>query len=177
MSKNIVLIISASIAAYKALDIIRGLIKKECNVECILTKNASEFITPLSVQTLSNNKVYTDMFAKTPKWDIEHISLAKKANAILIAPASANIIALLACGMADDLATSVVLASKAKVLIAPAMNSNMYSHKAVSNNLETLKSYGYKIIEPQKGKLACGDIGEGKLASIEHIIDETLKEI
>lgn len=175
--KTILLGVSASIAAYKALDIIRSFVKKNFNVECILTKNAYNFITPLSVQTLSKNRVYTDMFEKISHWDIEHISLPQKASVFLIAPASANIIARLASGMADDFLTSAVLACKAPILIAPAMNSNMYSHPAFIKNLQTLKSFGYKIIEPQKGELACGAIGDGRLADIETIVEKTISEI
>ncbi|MDR1952335.1 MAG: hypothetical protein LBQ37_02325 [Elusimicrobiota bacterium] len=174
-SKNIILGITGSIAAYKACDIIRKLVKEGANVECILTKRAAEFITPLTLQTLSKNKVHTHMFGKNHNWDIEHISLAKKADIILIAPASADSIARFAAGRADDLLSCTVLASKAKIIICPAMNSNMYNHKAVRNNISILESFGYKIIPAQKGELACGDSGDGRLALIDTIISETVK--
>ncbi|MDR3244636.1 MAG: phosphopantothenoylcysteine decarboxylase [Elusimicrobiota bacterium] len=173
-SKNIILGISASIAAYKACDIIRAFIKRGANIDCILTKNAANFITPLTLQTLSKNKVWTDMFEKPDNWDIEHIALAKKADIIIIAPASANAIARLAAGMADDMLTSVVLASKAKVIICPAMNTAMYEHKATVSNIAKLIEYGYKIIEPQEGALACCDTGKGRLAPTDQIIKEAL---
>ncbi|MDR2191704.1 MAG: bifunctional phosphopantothenoylcysteine decarboxylase/phosphopantothenate--cysteine ligase CoaBC [Endomicrobium sp.] len=170
--KNIILGVCASIAAYKACDIIRRLIKYGANVECILTQNGAKFITPLALQTLSRNKVYTGMFEKTEKWEIEHISLAQKADIILIAPATADIIARLAAGRADDLLCSTVLASKAKIVICPAMNANMFNHKATQKNIETLKSYGYYFVMPQKGELACAITGDGRLADIETIISE-----
>lgn len=173
--KNIVLGITGSIAAYKACDIVRGLVKEGANLECILTKNGAEFITPLTLQTLSKNKVHGKMFDKNQSFEIEHISLSKKADLILIAPASADIIARLAAGRADDLLSCVVLASLAKVMLCPAMNVNMYRHKATQNNLSILKSYGYLIIDCEKGELACGDIGEGRLAAVETIIAQTIQ--
>ncbi|MDR3049500.1 MAG: phosphopantothenoylcysteine decarboxylase [Elusimicrobiota bacterium] len=174
MSKTIILGITASIAAYKSCDIVRAFIKEGHSVECVLTKNAEHFITPLSLQTLSNNQVHRSMFDKKQNFDIAHISLAKKADIILIAPASADIIAKLACGIADDLLTTTVLASKAKVIICPAMNSAMYEHKATVKNMQTLIEYGYKIIEAEDGGLACKDIGKGRLASTDKIVKEAL---
>ena len=169
--KNIILGVCASIAAYKACDIIRRLIKLEANVECVLTKNGAKFVTPLTLQTLSKNKVYTDMFEKTSDWEIEHISLSQKADFILIAPATADVIARLASGRADDLLCSSVLASKAKIIICPAMNNNMFNHKETQKNIETLKGYGYDFVMPRKGELACGITGDGKLADIDTIIE------
>ncbi|MCL2334549.1 MAG: bifunctional phosphopantothenoylcysteine decarboxylase/phosphopantothenate--cysteine ligase CoaBC [Endomicrobia bacterium] len=174
--KNIIVGVCASIAAYKACEIIRGLVKLEANVECILTEAGSRFITPLTLQTLSKNKVFQSMFDEPEEWKIGHISLAKKADVILVAPATADIIGRLAAGMADDLLSSTILASKSKVLICPAMNTNMFNHKAVQKNIETLKSYGYKFVMPEKGELACGDTGDGRLADIEKIVLETAKE-
>jgi phosphopantothenoylcysteine decarboxylase/phosphopantothenate--cysteine ligase len=174
--KNIILGISGSIAAYKACDIARRLIKLEAGVFCVLTQNAAKFITPLTLQTLSKNKVYSGMFDKTENWEIEHTSLAQKADVILIAPATADIIARLACGRADDLLCSTTLASKARVVICPAMNANMFNHKATQKNIETLKSYGYDFVMPQKGELACGITGDGRLAGVETII-ETVKNL
>jgi phosphopantothenoylcysteine synthetase/decarboxylase len=170
--KNVVLGICGSIAAYKSCDIIRQLVKLKANVECILTRGGSEFITPITLETLSKNKVYIDMFEIPDKWDISHISLAKKADIIAIVPATADIIARLACGRADDLLVCTVLASKADILVCPAMNANMFNHSATRRNIETLKSYGYRFVMPEKGELACGDCGDGRLASVEVIIKE-----
>jgi len=169
-NKNIILGVCGGIAAYKNCDIIRRLVNLKANVECILTENASEFITPLTLQTLSKNKVHTNMFKYKDNWDINHISLAQKADIIVITPATADIIARLAYGRANDLLTCTVLASKANILICPAMNTNMFNHKATQNNIKILKSYGYKFVMPEKGKLACGSYGCGKLASVEVII-------
>jgi phosphopantothenoylcysteine synthetase/decarboxylase len=171
-NKNVILGICGSIAAYKSCDIIRRLVKLKANVECILTRSGSEFITPITLQTLSKNKVYIDMFEIPDKWEKNHISLAKKADIIIIAPATADMIAKFACGRADDLLACVVLASKADILICPAMNTNMFNHMATRKNIVTLKSYGYRFIMPEKGELACGDCGDGRLASVEVIIKE-----
>jgi phosphopantothenoylcysteine synthetase/decarboxylase len=171
-NKNIILGICGGIAAYKSCDIVRQLIKLKANVECILTKSGSEIITPITLQSLSKNKIYTDMFEVSNKWEISHISLAQKADIIVIVPATADIIARLACGMANDLLACTVLASKADILICPAMNTNMFNHKATRKNIETLKSYGYRFAMPEKGELACGGCGNGRLASVEAIIKE-----
>jgi len=168
--KNIIIGVCGGIAAYKACDLIRALVKEGANTECILTKNGAKFITPLTLQTLSKNKVWTKMFDSESEWDIDHISLAKKADIIVVAPATANIIAKLAAGAAGDLLTTTILASKAKILICPSMNTNMLNHPATSKNIEILKSYGYKIVDSQKGELACGDIGDGRLADTETIL-------
>ena len=168
--KNIIIGVCGGIAAYKACDLIRALVKEGANVECVLTKNGAEFITPLTLATLSKNKVWTQMFDANSEWDIDHISLAKKADVMVIAPATANIVAKLACGIADDLLTATVLASKAKILVCPSMNTNMLDHPATAKNIETLKSYGYEIVNSQKGELACGDCGDGRLADTETIL-------
>ncbi|MDR2426134.1 MAG: phosphopantothenoylcysteine decarboxylase [Endomicrobium sp.] len=174
-NKNVIMGICGGIAAYKACDIIRGLVKLGANVECILTCGGSKFITALTLQTLSKNRVYVGMFDEPAVWEIEHISLAKKANMIVIVPATADIISKLACGRADDLLCATVLASKSKILVCPAMNVNMFRHKAVQTNIRTLKSYGYDFVMPEKGELACGDIGDGRLAGSENIISEIIK--
>lgn len=174
-NKNIVLGVCGGIAAYKACDIIRQLTKLKANVECVLTKSVSNFITPLTLQTLSKNKVHQDMFESIENYDINHISLAKKADIIVVAPATADTIARLAVGRADDLLSSIVLASKAKILICPAMNSNMFNHKAVCNNITILKSYGYNFVMPESGELACGDWGDGRLAKIEVIVSNVVE--
>jgi phosphopantothenoylcysteine decarboxylase / phosphopantothenate---cysteine ligase len=170
--RNVVLGITGGIAAYKAADIVSSLKKLQINVEVIMTKAATEFITPLTLQSLSQNKVTVDMFARSENWEIEHISLAKKADLLVIAPATANIIGKLAHGIADDMLSTVVLATKAPVLIAPAMNTNMYSNPIVQANISKLKAMGIRFIAPETGRLACGDVGAGKLASVEAIVAE-----
>jgi len=173
--KEIVLGVTASIAAYKACEIIRSLKEEGFGVTVIMTEEAGEFITPLTLAGLSRNKVYSRMFSDPEDWEIEHISLADKADLILIAPATANIIAKLACGLGDDLLSSCVLAAQAPVLIAPAMNFNMFRHKLTQENIAKLKKIGYKFIGPEKGKLADGRIGIGHLASVEEIVKEAKK--
>lgn len=170
--KEIILGVTASIASFKACEIIRALKEEGCDVTVIMTEDAKEFITPLSLAALSRNKVYSEMFSDPPVWDIEHISLADKADLILLAPATANMINKLACGLCDDLISCTVLAAKAPVLIAPAMNSNMYEHKITQENISKLKAIGYKFVGPQKGKLATGKIGIGHLADVEDIVRE-----
>ena len=173
--KEIILGVTGSIAAYKACEIIRSLKEEGFEVTVIMTGEAREFITPLTLAGLSRNKVYSRMFSDPQDWEIEHISLADKANLILIAPATANIIAKLACGLGDDLLSSCVLAAQAPVLIAPAMNFNMFKHKITQENIAKLKSAGYKFIGPGKGKLASGKVGLGRLADVEEIVKEVKK--
>lgn len=174
-NKNVVLGITGGIAAYKACDIVSGLKKLNANVDVIMTQAATEFITPLTLQSISQNKVTVDMFQKLANWEIEHISLAKKADLLVIAPATANIIGKLANGIADDMLTTTVMATKAPVLIAPAMNTNMYTNPIVQANIEKLKGSGFRFIPPETGRLACGDIGEGKLAPVDAIMDRIVK--
>ena len=171
-SKEIILGITGSIAAYKAAEIISLLKKKNFSVTAVMTREADKFITPLTIQTVSGHKVYQDMFALPEKWDLVHTSLADKASLILIAPATANIIGKLAGGICDDLLTCTVFASRAKVLIAPAMNNKMYEHKIVQANIKKLESLGYKFIVPVKGRLACGEEAVGCLAKTEDIVAE-----
>lgn len=175
-SKNIVLGVSGGVAAYKACELTSRLKKLNANVDVIMTKSAAEFVTPLTFQSLSLNQVVVDMFDKPKYWEIEHISLAKKADIIVIAPATANVIGKLANGIADDMLTTTVMASKAIKLIAPAMNTNMYENAIVQRNIETLKQLGYHFIEPGEGRLACGDIGKGKMAEPEQI-EAKIKEL
>lgn len=175
--KNVILGVCGGIAAYKVCDIIRALVKLGAGVECILTAGGARFITALTLQTLSKNRVYQNMFDDPASWDIGHISLAKKADLIAVVPATADIISRLANGNADGLLSSTVLATKAKVLICPAMNSNMFLHKATQANIAALKSYGYKFVMPESGELACGDTGQGRLACAETIISEIAKEL
>lgn len=171
MSKNVVLGVTGGIAAYKALDLVSKLRKKDINVDVIMTKSATKFVTPLSFQSLSQNQVIVDMFAEPKSWEIQHISLADKADVLAIVPATANVIGKIANGIADDMLTTTVMATKAPVLIAPAMNVNMYENPIVQRNIQTLKQYGYHIIEPIEGRLACGYVGKGKLNDIDLIFD------
>ena len=171
MKKTIVLGVTGSIAAYKAADIISSLMKKDYAVNVVMTKGAAQFITPLTLQTLSKNKVYTDVFQEECPNEIKHITLAKNADLILIAPATANIIGKLANGIADDMLTSLFLAvQKIPVLIAPAMNTRMYENSVVSESLAKLANRGFTIIEPRECRLACGEIGKGALAGISDIV-------
>ena len=171
MKKNIVLGVTGSIAAYKACDITSKLAKKSINIDVIMTKSATNFVHPLTFQTLSSNVVNVDMFDDIKYWEVNHISLAKKADILLIAPATANIIAKLANGIADDMLSSVALATKNQIIIAPAMNTNMYENPATIENIEKLKKRGVKFIEPDNGMLACKDVGKGKLADVDTIVD------
>ena len=168
--KNIVLGVTGGIAIYKALDVISKLKKLGANVDVIMTKNATEFVSPLTFESMSQNKVISDMFEKVVYWDIEHISLAKKADIFAIIPATANVVGKIANGIADDMLTTTVMATNAKVLIAPAMNTNMYNNPIYKSNEEKLKEFGYNFIKPEAGRLACGDKGAGKLASSEKIV-------
>ena len=184
---NIILGVTASIAIYKACDLIRKLRGCGFAVDVVMTKEAEELIKPIVFQSLTGNRVYrggifeeqdacklenNGLPSNRQSQEIEHISLAEKADLILIAPATANIIAKLACGICDDLLTCTVCASKAKILIAPAMNENMYQNKITQSNIAKLKSCGYKFIAPEKGLLACGAVGIGCLADTEEIVKQ-----
>ena len=170
---RILLIISGGIAAYKSLELIRRMRDRGWHVRCIMTKGATEFITPLSVSALSEEKVYGDLFSLTDEAEMGHIRLARDADAVVIAPASANIMARIAHGHADDLATTAVLATAAPVLIAPAMNPFMWANPATQANAATLRQRGYAFIGPDSGDMACGEEGPGRLAEIPAIIDAT----
>ena len=176
-SKCVVIGVSGGIAAYKTANLVSALVKHGVKVHVIMTKNATNFITPTTFEVLSGNKCIVDTFDRGFTFEVEHISLAKKADLILIAPATANIIAKLSAGIADDMLTTTVLAAKCPILVAPAMNTNMYEHITVRNNLEKLSTYGYEIIEAASGRLACGDVGKGKLADIEVLFDHIVKNI
>jgi len=167
--KQVVLGVCGSIAAYKAGDIIRRLQDNHCEVTVIMTKEATRFITPLTMSSLSGKNVYCDMFDEG-SWSMAHIELAKRAEIVLIAPATANVIGKLANGLADDLLTAFVITTRAKVLIAPAMNDEMFANEIVKDNCNKLKKHGFIFIEPVKGRLACGTIGVGHLAEIEDIV-------
>jgi phosphopantothenoylcysteine decarboxylase/phosphopantothenate--cysteine ligase len=170
--KEIVLGITASIAAYKAIELIKQLKEAKFNVDVVLTKNALKFITPFLLEKISNNRVYTDLFEERVNFSPEHISLAERADLILIAPATACIIGKLASGICDDLLSCVVLASNSPVLICPAMNENMYKNRIVQENIAKLKRLGYRFVSPIKGRLASGKIGIGHLAEVETIVEE-----
>lgn len=162
--KNILLGVAGGIAIYKVVDVVSRLKKQGANVEVIMTQNATEFVSPLTFQTLSLNPVHVDMFKEPKNFDVEHIALAEKADIFLIAPATANIIGKVANGIADDLLTTTIMATKAKVLFAPAMNTNMYLNPIVQQNIGYLKTLGYKFINPGTGFLACETYGPGRMA-------------
>ncbi|MGC6485778.1 MAG: bifunctional phosphopantothenoylcysteine decarboxylase/phosphopantothenate--cysteine ligase CoaBC [Candidatus Puniceispirillales bacterium] len=168
---RILLIISGGIAAYKALELIRRMRDKGWAVRCIMTRSASEFVTPLSVSALSEEKVYSDLFSLTDEAEMGHIRLARDADAVVVAPASANIMARIAHGLADDLATTAILATGAPLLIAPAMNPFMWANTATQANLATLRQRGVAIVGPDSGDMACGEEGQGRLAEIPQILD------
>ncbi len=170
---RIILGITGSIAAYKAADIASQLTKLGHEVTCVLTREATEFVTPLTLQTLSRRPVITDLFDEKNGWQPGHIQLADSADLLLIAPATANIIASMAHGFANDALTAIALATRAPVLIAPAMNGKMWQHRATLANVETLKSWGHHFVEPAEGLLACGYEGVGRLAPVEEIIAKT----
>jgi phosphopantothenoylcysteine decarboxylase / phosphopantothenate---cysteine ligase len=170
--KTIVVGVTGGIAAYKAAELVRLLVKDGAFIRVIMTKNAQEFITPLTLQTLSGNPVATETFNLTQESEIGHIRLADTADLIMIAPASADVIGKLAHGIADDLLTTVLLATMAPVLVAPAMNVHMYAHPAVQENLRILSQRGYRFVEPSEGFLACGYEGKGRLADPEDIVEE-----
>ena len=164
-NKKILLIIGGGISAYKALDLIRLLVKNNVEVKTILTKSGKKFVTPLSITSLSNNKVFEDIFDVNDEKEIDHISLSRWADIILILPTTANMMTKLSSGKAEDLATTVILASNKDVLLVPAMNVRMWLHKATQSNLKTLLDFGYKFIGPVNGEMACGEYGEGKMSS------------
>jgi len=170
--KKIVLGITGGIAAYKSAELTRELIKRGAEVKVIMTANATKFITPLTLQTLSGNPVYTDMFSLIEEYEIGHISLAEEADILVIVPATANIIGKIASGLADDLLSTTVMATKAPVLICPAMNSNMYTNNIVKENMSKLASNNYFFIESAYGELACGSEGYGRLPPLDEIIEE-----
>lgn len=169
--KTVVIGVAGGIAVYKALDVISRLKKRDVDVHVIMTEHAAEFVTPLSFQSLSQNMVTVDMFAEPKYWEIGHISLAKKADLMLVVPATANIIGKVANGIADDMLSTTIMASKAPVWFAPAMNTNMYNNPIVQDNMKKLEKFGYNFISPACGRLACGDVGEGKLADTADIVE------
>lgn len=176
-NKTVLLGVSGGIAAYKTAGLASGLVKLGADVHVIMTQNACNFISPITFETLTANKCITDTFDRNFEFKIEHVSLAKKADLCMIAPATANIIGKLACGIADDMLTTTVLACKCPILISPAMNTRMYENPIVADNMEKLKHYGFKVIPPAGGRLACGDTGMGKMPDAEELLEYILYEI
>lgn len=170
-NKRVLLIISGGIAAYKALELIRLIKKASGSVRCILTKGGAQFITPLSVSALAGEKVFDDLWSLTDEAEMGHIKLARDCDCVVVAPASADIIAKIAGGHASDLASTVLLATDRPVIVAPAMNPFMWTNKATAANIETLKSRGIKVVGPSAGEMACGEEGLGRLAELTDIME------
>jgi phosphopantothenoylcysteine decarboxylase/phosphopantothenoylcysteine decarboxylase/phosphopantothenate--cysteine ligase len=169
---NILLGISGSIAAYKAAELANRLTKGGYSVDVVMTVNATAFITPLTLETLTKRRVHTESFERTGEYEVEHIGLAKRADIVVIAPASANIIGKIASGIADDLLSTLIMATTGKpVVICPAMNTAMYENPIVQENIKKLQSLGYMFVEPRESMLACGDLGKGALAEVELILE------
>ena len=175
--KCVLLGVSGGIAAYKMANVASALRKLGADVEVIMTKNATQFITPVTFETLTGHKCMVDTFDRDFKFEVTHISLAKKADVILVAPATANVIAKMAHGIADDMLTTTVLACRCKKIVAPAMNTNMYDNPVTQDNLEILRGYGMEVIEPDTGRLACNTVGKGKMPSEEVLLAHILQEI
>nr|WP_256476481.1 bifunctional phosphopantothenoylcysteine decarboxylase/phosphopantothenate--cysteine ligase CoaBC [Anaerofustis sp. NSJ-163] len=175
--KVVTLGITGSIAAYKMANVASMLIKLGAEVHVIMTKNATNFINPITFETLTNTKCLVDTFDRNFEFHVSHVNLGQKSDVMLIAPASANIIAKMAYGIADDMLSTTVLAATCKKIVSPAMNTHMYHNKIVQDNIEKLKEYGFEIIEPAKGMLACRDIGDGKLPDEQTLVNYVLKEI
>ncbi|HEY9078714.1 bifunctional phosphopantothenoylcysteine decarboxylase/phosphopantothenate--cysteine ligase CoaBC [Magnetovibrio sp.] len=169
-AKRILLIVTGGIAAYKTPDLVRQLTKAGASVRCVLTKGAEQFVTPLTLASLSGDKVYTDLFSLTDEHEMGHINLSREADVVLVAPATANTLAKMAHGLADNLATTLLLATDKPVLAAPAMNVRMWEHAATRSNVELLKMRGVKMIGPDEGEMACGEWGEGRMAEPEDIV-------
>lgn len=178
--KTIVLAVSGSIAAYKIPNLARMLKKEGADVQVLMTRNAAQFITPVTFESLTGNKCLIDTFDRNFKYSVEHVALAKRADVVMIAPASANVIGKIACGIADDMLTTTVMACPCKKIVAPAMNHNMYHNPIVQDNLSRLSSFGYEILSPECGMLANGDEGDGRMPDeavlFQHILKETAFE-
>ena len=172
LNKKILFIICGGISAFKSLEIIRSLKKKGAKVKTILTKSAKEFVTPLSITSLSQEKVYDDLFSVENESEMDHISLSRWADLILVAPITANTISKLSSGSSDDLASTVILASDKEIYLAPAMNVRMWEHPSTKKNVNKLKNYGYKIIGPEIGDMACGEFGKGKMSEPNEILKQ-----
>lgn len=175
--KTVLLGVTGSIAAYKIAGLASALKKAGCNVHVIMTKNATNFINPITFETLTGNKCLVDTFDRNFEFSVEHVSIAKQADVVLIAPCSANVIGKLAGGIADDMLTTTVMACTCKKILAPAMNTNMYHNPIVQDNIKKLISFDYEVITPANGYLACGDVGDGKMPEVEDLMWYILKEI
>ena len=170
--KKILLIVSGGIAAYRSLDLIREIKRRGDDVTCVLTKSATQFVQPLSFGALSQNKVYTDLFDLESETNIGHIKLSRDADLVVLAPATANILAKMSYGISDSLATSILLANNKPLLVAPSMNVKMWNNPSTINNIEKLKKYGHIFVGPDKGEMACGEVGSGKMSKVEDIYKE-----
>ncbi len=170
--KNILVAMSGGIAAYKIADLVSRLRKQAANVKVVMTEGATEFITPLTMETMSGQKVYIDVFGETEYHEVEHIELAKWADVVVVAPATANTMAKLVYGLADNMLTTCILATRAPILVVPAMNTQMFLHQATQENMEKLVAFGYHVMETAEGKLACGDVGKGKMPEPQQILEE-----
>lgn len=175
--KTVILGISGSIAAYKIASLASALVKKHCDVHVIMTQNATNFIHPITFETLTGNKCLVDTFDRNFDFSVEHVSIAKKADAVLVAPATANVIAKMAHGIADDMLTTTLLACQCPMIVAPAMNTRMFRNSIVQENIKLLKCYGMEVIDPACGYLACGDTGEGKMPEPELLLEYILKAL
>ncbi len=175
--KTVLLGVTGSIAAYKSANLARMLKKLNCNVHVLMTKNAESFINPITFETLTQNRCLIDTFDRNFQYSVEHVALAKQADVVMIAPASANVIGKIAGGIADDMLTTTVMACPCKKIISPAMNHNMFHNPIVQDNIEKLKRFGYEIVEPANGMLANGDIGDGRMPDEALLLDYILKEI
>ena len=175
--KTVILGVTGSIAAYKIANLASMLVKLHCNVHVLMTQNATNFIHPITFETLTNNRCIVDTFDSNFQYNVEHVALAKQADVVLIAPASANVIAKLAHGLADDMLTTTTLACTCKKIVSPAMNTQMYHNQITQDNIQKLRDYGFEVIDPASGFLACRDIGAGKMPEPEVLLDYILKEI
>lgn len=175
--KTVLLGVTGSIAAYKIANLASMLVKLHCNVHVIMTQNATNFIHPITFETLTNNRCIVDTFDRNFQYNVEHVALAKQADVVMIAPASANVIAKLAHGLADDMLTTTVLACTCKKIVSPAMNTQMYNNQITQDNIQKLRDYGFEVIDPACGFLACRDTGAGKMPEPEVLLDYILKEI
>lgn len=175
--KTVVLGVTGSIAAYKMANVASALVKEGADVHVVMTKNATNFINPITFETLTNNKCLVDTFDRNFQFHVAHVSLSQKADVFMVAPASANIIGKLANGIADDMLSTMALAASCKIIVAPAMNTHMYENKIVQDNLDKLKKFGFEVIEPAAGRLACGDVGAGKLPGEDILLDYIRREI
>lgn len=175
--KTVVLAVTGGIAAYKIATLASSLKKLGCNIHVLMTKNATNFINPITFETLTGNKCLVDTFDRNFQFNVEHVSIAKQADVVMLAPATADVIGKIAGGIADDMLTTTIMACRCKVYVAPAMNTNMYLNPIVQDNIQKLKKFGYEVIEPDSGYLACGDTGLGKMPSPEMLLEYIMKEI